>query len=516
MDLKKPMVNHFPFLVQEGEMGDLIRNFEWKKTPLGDPEDWPVALKISVGIMLNSPFPMHISWGDDFIQFYNDAYRSLLLQVGRPEGLALPVSESYPEVWNVIAPILAGVMTGVPVRLTDFQICFEDEGVGRDYYFDFFHSPILNERGKVVGVLTKVLETTDTVMTYLELEKLQSEFEAIQDKYKLQKERFIQFLMQAPAGVCILGGNEFVFEIVNPVYQALFPGRELLGKPVLEAIPELIEDPILDILNGVMKLGKTFRALDRLIPMARTTDGAIEDRYFDLTYQARFDDHGTPNGILVYVTEVTDRKKRELRSQDFIEIVSKEIKTPLSSLTTEIQHAGLRLRNFTSSDEFLTGAIDRADGHVKRLAQLINAYLNVSSVKSGSLNLNIISFDLNDEINDLIEQMKLSAPIHIFRFNPIGTNFVKADRSKIRSVLDNLFISAIKYSPAGGDIFIECKVVGNFTEIVVRDTGLGIRANDLEKIFQYLNEEIIEAHGGRIWVQRTPGKDSSFHFSLPT
>ena len=112
--------------------------------------------------------------------------------------------------------------------------------------------------------------------------------------------------MQAPSGICILDGPDLVFELINQPYQQLFPGRALLGKPLLEAVPEIRDQPILTILQDVYSTGKTFEGRELLIPLARTPDGPVEDRYFDFIYQARQDEKGSIDGIMVFVNEVTD------------------------------------------------------------------------------------------------------------------------------------------------------------------------------------------------------------------
>src|ERR1700754_3268319 len=133
-----------------------------------------------------------------------------------------------------------------------------------------------------------------------------SELLAAQAEVERQRDRLKRFFLQAPAGICILDGPDFVFELVNPPYQQLFPNRELLGKPLLEALPELKDQPIPDILRDVYTSGITFEGKELLAPLARTIGGPVEDRYFNFIYQARQDANGEIDGILVFVIEVTD------------------------------------------------------------------------------------------------------------------------------------------------------------------------------------------------------------------
>ncbi|MBB6270830.1 PAS domain S-box-containing protein [Pedobacter cryoconitis] len=121
-----------------------------------------------------------------------------------------------------------------------------------------------------------------------------------------QKDRLKSFLMQAPAGICVLDGPEFVFELVNPSFQELFPGRSLIGKTFVAALPEIKGQLMWDILQEVYATGETFQGSEMLIPLANEETGNAEERYFNFIYQARFDSQGQIDGILLFVYEVTD------------------------------------------------------------------------------------------------------------------------------------------------------------------------------------------------------------------
>lgn len=318
-------------------MGELIRSFNWSATPLGDPGQWPSALKIAVGIMLGSPFPMHITWGDQFIQLYNDGYRPVLGESKHPQALGQPIWLSFPEIWDTVGPMFQGVMEGKAVRFPDFKLILERNGYPEECYFDFAYSPIIDEDGKVHGVLTNEIETTEKVMTQKSLAK--------------ERDRLWHFFMQAPAGICIMGGPELVFELVNPSYQQLFPGRKLLGKPLFDAVPEVRDQPIWDVLQNVYTTGKTFEGNELLIPLARTDDGQVEERYFNFIYQARKDENGKPDGILVFVIEVTDlvivRKKAERAEESLrMAIDAAELGSYYINTADRIFHPSPRIKEF--------------------------------------------------------------------------------------------------------------------------------------------------------------------------
>lgn len=191
---------------------------------------------------------------------------------------------------------------------------------GHFRYFDFDYRAIKNADGEVYCILHTTADVTredqlpqgeeqllaQNSALQKEINNTISEAKAARADVERQGERLYRFFMQAPAGICILDGPELRFEMVNPLYQQFFPGRELLGLPLLSALPELIGGPIPEILNQVYVTGKPYEAFEQMIPLARTATGVVENRYFNFIYQARLDENNKPDGVLVFALEVTD------------------------------------------------------------------------------------------------------------------------------------------------------------------------------------------------------------------
>ena len=306
------VLNQQAFLQGAGEMAELVRSKDWAVTQLGTPDSWPAALKQTVNMMLTTTFPVLICWGEDFIQLYNDAFRPINGRTKHPQALGGSARETYAEIWETIGPMFAGVMQGQAVGFPDFLVPLDRNGYLEDCYFDFSYSPIRDVDGMIGGILVICMETTAKAAAIQTAAKAQQETAS-------ERDRLHEFFMQAPAGICILDGPELVFELVNPLYQQLFPGRILLGKPLLDAVPEIKDQPIQKILDDVYTTGQTFEGKELLIPLARSSDGPVEDRYFNFIYQAKKDGEGSVDGILVFVIEVTemvnDRKEME-KTQD--------------------------------------------------------------------------------------------------------------------------------------------------------------------------------------------------------
>ncbi|MGI4871986.1 MAG: PAS domain-containing sensor histidine kinase [Janthinobacterium lividum] len=159
------------------------------------------------------------------------------------------------------------------------------------------------------GLLVSFTDLAEEPRTAVEatLRKSQARERAARVAAERQKQRFERIFWQAPAAICIFDGPDWVYEFVNPGYQRMFPGRQLLGRPLLEALPEVAGQPLLDILHAVYETGVPFEGKEVLVPLARTDDGPIEDIYFDLTYQARFDEAGRVDGFVTYAYDVTEQ-----------------------------------------------------------------------------------------------------------------------------------------------------------------------------------------------------------------
>ena len=214
--------------------------------------------------------------------------------------------------------MFSGVMEGQAVGFPNFMLPLDRHGYVEECYFDFSYSPIYEEDGTVGGVLVTVIEVTEKYNTLKQLKETQVNLEHAQADAENQRDRLNKFFMQAPAAICVIEGEEMVFELVNEGYQQFFPGRELLGKPLLVAIPEIKAEPITDILKNVYKTGETFHGNELLIPLARHDGGPIENRFFNFIYQPRFSSRHTVDGILVFAFEITEMMtaKRSLEDSE--------------------------------------------------------------------------------------------------------------------------------------------------------------------------------------------------------
>ena len=205
----------------------------------------------------------------------------------------------------------------------------------------------------------------------------------------------------------------------------------------------------------------------------------------------------------------------------------------MTSLTALIQFLGLKTKG--GSDSFIPEALEKANTQVKKMNTMINGFLNISRLESGKIIIDKAEFDLENLINETIAEAVLTIASHVIKYKPCNPVIVVADHDKIGSVLTNFISNAVKYSPKGQEIQIECQIVNEKAVVSVKDQGMGIKPQDKERLFEryyrvqsnhtrhisgfgiglYLSAEIIERHNGRIWLESEPDKGSTFYFELP-
>ena len=149
-------------------MGQLTREHDWAHPPIGAISTWPPHLRTAVSLCLASRFPIVLFWGPDFRQFYNDAYRPILGQNKHPRALSQCAHECWAEIWDVIGPMLTGVVTTGEATWSNNLLLLLDRNVHlEECYFTFSYSPILDESGRVAGIFCAVTETTEEVLSKL-------------------------------------------------------------------------------------------------------------------------------------------------------------------------------------------------------------------------------------------------------------------------------------------------------------------------------------------------------------
>lgn len=209
-----------------------------------------------------------------------------------------------------------------------------------DISSEVFNRQLLNQRkGTERSIYEKLYATNiELISAHEELSTLNNELENRVAKRTLelyhtkrevenQRSRLFRLFMGAPAGICMLSGPELVFELVNPLYKQLLPGRQVLGKPILEALPEIQNQAIYQIILDVYRTGVTYEGKE--FPVGITNqEGRLEDRFYDFTYQARYDTDGAIDGLVVFAYDVT----REVKARRQVEEKEKVLRQVMESM----------------------------------------------------------------------------------------------------------------------------------------------------------------------------------------
>jgi PAS domain S-box-containing protein len=306
-----------------------------------------------------------------------------------------------------------------------------------------------------------------------------------------------------------------------------FTEEEMVGASILKLIPPDRQDEEPLIIARI----KAGERVEHFETKRMRMDGSMID--VSLSISPIRDSRGNIIGVSKIARDISEKKLEEIRKNDFIGMVSHELKTPLTSLTALIQVLNMKLK--AADDPFVTGASEKATVQVKKMAKMINGFLNVSRLESGQLLIEKRKFEMRALIKELIGESQLVFPGSNIRFEAGEEISLNADSDKIGSVISNLIGNAIKYSDRGSPVTVSCNRQGGNVQVSVRDEGIGIDKEHTEKLFEryfrvettdtrhisgfgiglYVSSEVIRRHGGRIWVESEPGKGSTFHFTLP-
>jgi len=236
--------------------------------------------------------------------------------------------------------------------------------------------------------------------------------------------------------------------------------------------------------------------------------------------------------ILLAIEDITERRAIQQRKDDFLSIASHELKTPLTTIVGYMQMMD-RMMPENATDKFKK-IVDKTGKYVRRLNQLLTELLDVSRIQTGNIELHREEFDFDRMVAETVEGIRTASPKrNIELIGNIKRPFL-GDESHLIQVVSNLLSNAIKYSPEDSDIIVHVSNISNFIKFSVTDQGMGISEEEQSKIFErfyrvgevqrhypgmgiglYICQQIIQNHGGTIWVESQKNTGSTFSFTLP-
>ncbi|WP_316734937.1 PAS domain S-box protein [Pedobacter aquatilis] len=279
------------------------------------------------------------------------------------------------------------------------------------------------------------------------------------------------------------------------------------------------------------------REIDHIIATKESVRGEVSfphavlgRRVYDYILIPVVNEAGKVEAVAGTTRDISDIKEHEQRKNDFISMVSHELKTPLTSLIAYLQ---LLDKIKVADNEIGERAIFQSLKQTRRMTNMINGFLNLARLESGKLFIEKINFDISKLVKDIEEEVLILYPNHTFIFEPVESVIVNADKAKINQVFINLINNAVKYSELGSTVQISCVKIDDAVFVQVKDEGVGILQEEVPKLFErfyrvqhnnliagfgiglFLCKEIIAGHGGEIGVKSVLAKGSTFHFTLP-
>ena len=563
------------FLSGGGEMGALMRAYDWTQSPLGPPAQWPDSLKMAVSICLNSRFPMVLWWGPEFIMLYNDAWRPILGAAKHPKGLGRPGIETWPEIWDIIGEQLGGVLKrGEATWSEDLLLAVDRYGYVEEAYFTYSYSPIKAADGRVGGVFTAVSETTERVLSerrmgiLRELAARTAESKSVREACRTFAEVLGENNPEIPfallylvdddgRGVSLAASAGLERSNYHPAGHLALDGNDewSIARAVRHGEPVVLDD--LHLRVAALPAGiwpePTTQAV--VLPVAKSGQhagvtgvligGINPRRALDIRYLRFFDLVAGQMATAVANSRAYEEERR--RSEALAEIdrakttffsnASHEFRTPLSLMLGPLED--MLVRHPTAA----TIVSERRDLEIMhrnglRLLKLVNTLLDFSRIEAGRIQAVYEPVDLAVYTAAVASNFRSAMSRAGLRFTidcPPLSGPVYVDRDMWEKIVLNLVSNAFKYT-FDGEVAVALRAAGPSVELVVGDTGVGIPEPELPRLFERfyrvegqqgrtmegtgiglaLVQELVRLHGGTVRAQSVLGSGTTFTVTIPT
>ncbi len=555
----------------DGELAGLMRAYDWSTTPLGPTSSWPQSLRSIVRMMLASRYQMWLGWGPELTFLYNDAYRPTL-GVKHPSGLAEPASIVWKEVWAELGPLADGVLrTGEATYKEGMLLLLERSGFPEETYHTFSYSPLFDDDGAIAGMMCVVVEESERVINDRRLATLggmasaaarvngeEALFAAICEElgHNTRDLPFTLTYLFAEDGatarlVCASGiknGHAAAPEILRrgegpwPTTPPISPGEVLIidladlftGLPCGDwDIP-----PRQALISPISPQGQGQRSPGILVTAINPY------RRLDASYRQFLSLIAGQIGAALATARAYEAERRRAEGlaqldrakTTFFSNVSHEFRTPLTLMLGPLEEA---LASGHKPRPWLRARIETAHRNGLRLLRLVNTLLDFSRIESGRAHarfeltdLAALTAEIAATFRDLMERAGLTLEV---RCADIGEP-VFVDREMWEKILLNLLSNAFKFTHAGRvTVSTRRSDDGADAEVTVSDTGVGIAASELPRLFERFHRvegaggrsfegsgiglalvrELVKLHGGDIAVESEPGVGSTFRVRLP-
>lgn len=379
---------------------------------------------------------------------------------------------------------------------------------------------------------------------------------SVRERIEQERFRLKSAFLRSPAFTCILLGPDHVFDFVNERYDQLVGRRDLLGKPVAEALPEIRSQGFLSILDTVYQTGKPYMSKKTSLLLQKTADGPPEETVVDFVFEPIEETDGSISGIFVHGIDISEEVKggreretllqsekaaraeaeRTSRMKDeFLATLSHELRTPLNAILGWANV--LRAGQPPGSD--LVAGLETIERNARAQTRIIEDLLDMSSIISGKARLDIRPFNLPEVLREAIQTVQAAADAKGIRIQTAldpCPDPVLGDPNRLQQVFWNILNNAIKFTDLNGRVQVWLTRVDSHVEIGVSDSGRGIKAELLPQVFDRFQQgdssttrkygglglglaivkQLVELHGGSVRATSAgEGRGATFAIRLP-
>lgn len=540
----------------DSEMAARMRELDWAGTALGPADAWPPTLATACRICVTSRFPMIVWWGPDLRFFYNDAYLPLL--GGKHPALGKPGREVWPEIWDIIGPMLSGVLaTGEATWSEDLMLPVRRHGYAEESYWTYSYSPLYHD-GEVAGVFTAVADTTERVVGERRLAALRDlgSRAGVARSGPAAAQLVIESLRSAAAeipfaAVYLRRPDADTYGLAastaaGPGTAAEWPVADAVatGLPV---VVRDVRDRFGDLPAGrwayppneavVLPLGVESAGTRGAIVLAACAGHLLDDAYLDFLSLVARQTEALIGGAEAYADQ--QRRAEALAELDraktaFFANVSHEFRTPLTLIGGPVAEL---LAADHVEEATLRTELDVIHRNTLRLGRLVNTLLDFSRIEAGRQQASFAEVDLARHTTELAGVFRAAIEAAGLTFTvdcPTLDRPVFVDRSMWERIVLNLLSNALKFTFTGS-ITVSLRQADGQAVLRVADTGTGIPAQELPRLFERFHRvphararstegsgiglamvrELVRLHGGTITADSTAGEGTTFTVRIP-
>jgi len=537
-----------------GATGRLMRSKDWSTTALGPVDRWPESLKIAVRLMLASPAPGFIWWGDDLIHLHNDACAQLF---GHRSKLGRPAHEIRREIWDAIGAEVCEVLSrNAPLIVRGRRVVVTRNGREHGLYCTFTLTPIRDESGRAVGVLGIGEDDTHAVIVRQRLAALRGlkdlgKAESIEAACEWAVAALVANAREIPFALLYLiepGGTQAALagsagELPRPLDATIArdepSGAWLLADlehhdsmRITRTLPPSLADAKNDIEGAVvLRLGPVDgRDACLIVGLSKHTVLDDELRAFLIAAAGL-----VSSGLLATAQAHPAAQPGADGRNEFLAMLAHELRNPLAPIRSASELLAYADDNSTT----LTHAREIIDRQLGQLVRLVDDLLDASRLSRGALELKRSPLDVRAAIADAVENVRplLDEAHHELDVRaPSSPIRVDGDHVRLTQAFSNILANAAQYTEPGGRIDVELQAVGNEARVRIADNGIGIEPSLLPRIFEMfvqgeqrpgeprhglglglaVAKRLVELHGGAIDAHSEGrGKGSEFIVTLP-